>query len=206
VTERLSERAGAFPPGLDPTLGPVATAFGEIYQYLVEGDADPMEKKTLHDWDVRARLRSVKGVSEVNSWGGLTKQYHVIVHPRRLDRYGLSLHQVVQSVADNNASFSGGFLEHRSERFTVRGAALATGVETCRPIVLAAVEACHPPRDVADVGVGPAARSGASPATGRARPWAGMVIISTGENGKDVATRVKARIAEVQKTLPRACR
>jgi len=140
VNERLSDARSRIPAGLEPTLGPVATAFGEIYQYLVEGDADPMEKKTLHDWDVRARLRSVKGVSEVNSWGGLTKQYHVIVKPRRLDRYGLSLHQVVQSVADNNASFSGGFVEHRSERFTVRGSGLATGVEDLRRIVLASVE------------------------------------------------------------------
>ena len=99
-----------------------------------------MEKKTLHDWDVRARLRSVRGVSEVNSWGGLTKQYHVVVRPRQLERYGLSLHQVVEAVTANNASFSGGFVEHRSERFTVRGSGLATGVEDLRRIVLASVE------------------------------------------------------------------
>ena len=116
VTERLAEARGRIPDGLLPSLGPVATAFGEIYQYLVEGDAPPMEKKTLHDWDVRARLRSVRGVSEVNSWGGLTKQYHVIVRPRRLERYDLSLHQVVEAVAANNASFSGGFVEHDYRR------------------------------------------------------------------------------------------
>ena len=203
VTERLSEARGRIPAGLEPTLGPVATAFGEIYQYLVEGDADPMEKKTLHDWDVRARLRSVKGVSEVNSWGGLTKQYHVVVHPRRLDRYGLSLHQVVQSVADNNASFSGGFVEHRSERFTVRGSGLATGVLDLRRVVLASVEGVPILLgDVADVGVGPLPRSGAVTRDGKGETVAGMVIMLKGENGKDVATRVKVRIAEIQKTLP----
>ncbi|HSD66627.1 MAG TPA: efflux RND transporter permease subunit, partial [Vicinamibacteria bacterium] len=203
VTERLSEARGRIPAGLDPTLGPVATAFGEIYQYLVEGDADPMEKKTLHDWDVRARLRSVKGVSEVNSWGGLTKQYHVIVHPRRLERYALSLRQVVQSVSDNNASFSDGFVEHRSERFTVRGSGLATGVEDLRRIVLASVEGVPILLgDVADVGVGPLPRSGAVTRDGKGETVAGMVIMLKGENGKDVATRVKARIAEIQKTLP----
>ena len=207
VTERLADARSRIPAGLEPTLGPVATAFGEIYQYLVEGDADPMEKKTLHDWDVRARLRSVKGVSEVNSWGGLTKQYHVIVYPRRLDRYSLSLHQVVQSVTDNNASFSGGFVEHRSERFTVRGSGLATGVEDLRRIVLASVEGVPIlVGDVADVGVGPLPRSGAVTRDGTGETVAGMVIMLQGENGKDVATRVKARIAEVQKTLPAGMR
>jgi cobalt-zinc-cadmium resistance protein CzcA len=203
VTERLSEARGRIPDGLEPSLGPVATAFGEIYQYLVEGDASAMDKKTLHDWDVRARLRSVVGVSEVNSWGGLTQQYHVIVHPRRLERYGLSLHQVVQSVTDNNASFSGGFVEHRSERFSVRGSGLATGTEDLRRIVLASVEGVPILLgDVADVAVGPLPRSGAVSRDGKGETVAGMVIMVKGENGKDVATRVKHRIAEIQKTLP----
>ncbi len=207
VTERLSEARGRIPDGLEPTLGPVATAFGEIYQYLVEGDAPPMEKKTLHDWDVRARLRSVRGVSEVNSWGGLTKQYHVIVRPRRLERYDLSLHQVVEAVAANNASFSGGFVEHRSERFTVRGSGLATGVLDLRRIVLASVEGVPILLgDVADVEVGPLPRSGAVTRDGKGETVAGMVIMLKGENGKDVATRVKARIEEIQKTLPAGMR
>jgi len=207
VTERLSEARGRIPAGLDPTLGPVATAFGEIYQYLIEGEADPMEKKTLHDWDVRARLRSVKGVSEINSWGGLTKQYHVIVFPMRLERYGLSLRQVVQSVSDNNASFSGGFVEHRSERFTVRGSGLATGVEDLRRIVLASVEGVPILLgDVAEVGEGPLPRSGAVTRDGEGETVAGMVIMLKGENGKDVATRVKARIEEIQTTLPAGMR
>ncbi|MCL4821023.1 MAG: CusA/CzcA family heavy metal efflux RND transporter [Vicinamibacteria bacterium] len=207
VAERLAEARGRIPEGLEPALGPVATAFGEIYQYLVEGDAPPMEKKTLHDWDLRARLRSVRGVSEVNSWGGLTKQYHVIVRPRRLERYDLSLHQVVEAVAANNASFSGGFVEHRSERFTVRGSGLASGVEDLRRIVLASVEGVPILLgDVADVEVGPLPRSGAVTRDGRGETVAGMVIMLKGENGKDVATRVKSRIEEIQKTLPAGMR
>src|SRR5512139_2533913 len=203
VTERLADAGGRIPAGLEPTLGPVATAFGEIYQYLIEGDASPMDKKTFHDWDVRARLRSVRGVSEINSWGGLTRQYHVIVYPRRLERYGLTLHQVVQSVTDNNASFSGGFVEHRSERFTVRGSGLATGVEDLRRVVLASVEGVPILLgDVADVGVGPLPRSGAVTRDGKGETLAGMVIMLKGENGKDVATRVKARVSEIARTLP----
>jgi cobalt-zinc-cadmium resistance protein CzcA len=203
VSERLAEARGRIPAGLEPTLGPVATAFGEIYQYLIEGDADAMDKKTLHDWEVRPRLRSVKGVSEINSWGGLTKQYHVIVRPRRLERYGLSLRQIVQAVADNNASFGGGFVEHRSERFTVRGSGLARGVEDLRRVVLASVEGVPILLgDVADVGEGPMPRSGAVTRDGRGETVAGMVIMLKGENARDVAARVKDRIETIQTTLP----
>jgi cobalt-zinc-cadmium resistance protein CzcA len=203
VSERLAEARGRIPAGLEPTLGPVATAFGEIYQYLIEGDADAMDKKTFHDWEIRPRLRSVRGVSEINSWGGLTKQYHVIVRPRRLERYGLSLHQVVEAVADNNASFGGGFVEHRSERFTVRGAGLARGVEDLRRVVLASVEGVPILLgDVADIGEGPMPRSGAVTRDGKGETVAGMVIMLKGENGKDVAARVKERIASIQTTLP----
>ena len=83
-----------------PVFASCLWSFKEIYQYLIEGDADAMDKKTLHDWEIRTRLRSVKGVSEVNSWGGLTKQYHVIVRPRRLERYGLSLHVAADAVME----------------------------------------------------------------------------------------------------------
>jgi cobalt-zinc-cadmium resistance protein CzcA len=76
VTERLADVRGRIPQGLEPVLGPVATAFGEVYQYVVTGDGiDPMVAKTTHDWDIRTRLRSVSGVGEVTSWGGLTKQF-----------------------------------------------------------------------------------------------------------------------------------
>jgi cobalt-zinc-cadmium resistance protein CzcA len=110
VTERVLEVRGRLPQGVSPTLGPVATAFGEIYQYLVEGDADLMERKTVHDWDLRTQLRAVRGVSEINSWGGVTRQYHVVVDPIRLERFDVSLRQVIEAIAANNTSFSGGFI------------------------------------------------------------------------------------------------
>ena len=204
VGERLTEARGRMPAGLEPTLGPVATAFGEIYQYLIEGDtAGPMEKKTLHDWEIRNRLRSVRGVSEINSWGGLTQQYHVVVDPRRLEKYGLSLHQVLAAIADNNASFSGGFIEHRSERLTVRGVGLARDVADVEQIVITAVDGAPVyVRDVADVGIGAMPRQGAVTRDGKGESIAGMVIMLKGENGRDVASRVKTRIDEIQKSLP----
>jgi heavy metal efflux system protein len=204
VGERLLEARGRIPDGLEPTLGPVATAFGEIYQYLLEGDStDAMGKKTLHDWEIRTRLRSVPGVSEINSWGGLTQQFQVLADPRQLDRFGLTLHQVLQAIADNNASFGGGFIEHRSERYTVRGVGLAHSAEDIGQIVVTAVEGTPIyVRDVAEVTVGAMARQGAVTRDGKGESVAGMVIMLKGENGKSVAERVKLRLDDIQPSLP----
>ncbi|MGE3275012.1 MAG: efflux RND transporter permease subunit [Vicinamibacterales bacterium] len=204
VTERLADVRGRIPEGLDPVLGPVATAFGEVYQYVIDGpDADPMTTKTLHDWDIRTRLRSVPGVSEVNSWGGLTKQFQVVVQPRALEKYGLDLQDVFQAIADNNHSFSGGFIEHRGERYTVRGVGLVTGLADLDTVVLTA-RAGTPVllRDVATVEVAPMQRNGAVTRNGEGEVVGGMVIMLKGENAHDLSARVKARVAEIEPTLP----
>jgi len=208
VGERLAEARGRLPVGLSPTLGPVATAFGEIYQYLVEGDAaDPMATKTLHDWEIRTRLRAVKGVSEVNSWGGLVQQYHVVVDPRRLEKYGLSLRQLLDALETNNASFGGGFVEHRSARLTVRGLGLARSVEDLAATVITAVDGVPVTvGDVATVEIGPMPRYGAVTRDGRGEAVSGMVIMLKGENAHDVSRRVKTRVAEIEKTMPAGLR
>jgi cobalt-zinc-cadmium resistance protein CzcA len=204
VTERLADARERLPAGITLTLGPVATAFGEIYQYLVEGDGiDAMTAKTVHDWEIRSRLRSVKGVSEINSWGGLTKQFHVIVDPLKLEKYDLSLREVFQAIANNNASFGGGFIEHHSERYTVRGLGLATGEEDLQRIVLTSKNGIPLfVSDVAEVQVAPMPRHGAVTHDGKGESVSGMVILLKGENAKLVAERIKERVAEIVKTLP----
>ena len=204
VTERVNEARSRIPPGAEPTLGPVATAFGEIYQYLVEGDdASVMTRKTLHDWSVRNRLRAVPGVSEINTWGGLTEQFHVVVDPQRLERYGVGLPQVIEALADNNLSFSGGFLERRAERTAVRGIGLLTGHADIEAVVITAVRGVPVlVRDVAEVRTGPMPRQGAVTRDARGETVAGMVIMLKGENGRDVGERAKIRIEEIQRSLP----
>ena len=204
VTERVAEARGRIPPGAEPTLGPVATAFGEIYQYLVEGTDTPlMTRKTLHDWSVRNRLRAVPGVSEINTWGGLTEQYHVIVDPLRLERYGVTTQQVIDALAGNNLSFSGGFIERRSERTTVRGVGLLRGHADIEAVVITAVDGVPLlVRDVADVRTGAMPRQGAVTRDGRGETVAGMVIMLKGENGRDVGERAKRQITEIQRSLP----
>lgn len=204
VAERLAEVRGRLPSGADPRLGPVATAFGEIFQYLVEGEAlSPLERKTLHDWEIRLRLRSVPGVSEVNAWGGETQQYEVVVDPRRLEKYGLTLPEVMAAVGENNLSFGGGFLEHRSERFTVRGLGLATSLDDLRRIVLTAEEGTPVfVGDVAEVRIAGMPRQGAVTRDGRGETVSGMVILRKGENAAEVTARVKQRVADLEKRLP----
>lgn len=204
VTERLNDARARLPAGVEPTLGPVATAFGEIYHYLIEGDDnDLMARKTLHDWEVRQRLRSVKGVGEVNSWGGQTRQFQVVVDPRKLEKYGLALRQVLRALADNNTAFGGGFIEHRSERYTVRGLGLAAGVDDLKRIVLASKDGVPVfVGDVADVIVAPMPRNGAVTRDGKGETVSGMVILLKGENAKSVAERVKARVDEIERSFP----
>ena len=204
VTERIADVRGRIPQGLEPVLGPVATAFGEIYQYVVTGEGiDAMVAKTTHDWDIRTRMRSVSGVSEVNSWGGLSKQFQVVVDPPRLEKYGLALGDVLQAVGDNNQSFSGGFIEHRDERYTVRGVGLVGNVSDLERVVLKSHQGVPVlVRDVATVEVAPMLRDGAVTRNGRGEAVGGMVIMLKGENAHDLSQRVKARMAEVAATLP----
>ncbi len=163
-----------------------------------------MDAKTTHDWEVRTRLRSVSGVSEVNTWGGLSKQFQVVVDPARLEQYGLTLGDVLRAVADNNQSFSGGFIEHHAERYTVRGVGLLTdarghrarGARRPRRRAGAASATWPPSRSRRACATAP------SRATARARSVGGMVIMLKGENARELAGRVKTRMAEIAATLP----
>lgn len=213
VNERLNEAKTRIAPGIQPTLGPVATAFGEVYQYTLEDQrpkkegenpADSvMELKTLHDWLVKLQLRTVPGVSEVNSWGGLTKQYQILVDPALLLKYGLSLRQVFERVSENNANFGGGFIEHRAEQYTVRGVGLLKDAADIQNIVIDAHQGTPIYlRDVAQVRAGAMPRQGAVSRDADGERVAGMVIILKGENGKSVAERVKHKIEELKAALP----
>jgi len=206
VNERLQEVRGRLPQGLDPVLGPMATAFGEVYQYTVEGEGyTQMELKTIHDWQIRFALRTVPGVNEVNSWGGETKQYAVVVDPVKLQRYGLDLRTVFERIRDNNTNFGGGFIEHAMEQYTVRGLGRAEGARDLERIVLLA-RAGTPVlvRDVAEVRLMGMPRQGATLRDGKGETVSGMAIMLKGENGKRVIERVKAKLATLR--LPEGVR
>ncbi len=199
MNERLNEVRNRLPAAVKPTLGPVATAFGEVYQYTVEGPQSAMDLKALHDWQIRNQLRSLQGVNEINTWGGLTRQYQVEVNPSALLRYGLTLRDVFERLRENNENFGGGYIEHGSEQYNVRGLGRAAGIEDLQKIVVLS-RAGTPVllREVANVKLGPMPRQGAVTRDGRGEAVSGMVIMLKGENGKNVIERVKARLASLR--------
>ncbi|MBI5085137.1 MAG: efflux RND transporter permease subunit [Acidobacteria bacterium] len=200
VNERLQEVRTRLPEGLDPALGPMATAFGEVYQYTVEGKGySPMDLKTIHDWQIRYALRTVPGVNEVNSWGGETKQYTVEVDPVRLQRYGVSLRDVFDRVKENNSNFGGGFIEHAMEQYTVRGLGRTqSAADLGKIVVLARAGTPVLLRDLAEIKLKSMQRQGATLRDGKGETVSGMAIMLKGENGKRVIERVKAKFASLR--------
>ncbi len=207
VSERLQSVRASLPEGVDVQLGPISTGLGEIYQYrLVSKDPkyDITELRTIQDYIVRPILRTVPGVTEVNSFGGLVKQYQVIVNPDRLASFGLTLAQVFEALEKNNANASGNFIEHKSEQYIVRGLGLVKGVRDIENIIVTAHD--HTPiyiRDLAEVKIGAELRQGAFSANGEGEGVAGIVLMLKGASGRDVVNAVKAKLPSIQKALPK---
>jgi heavy metal efflux system protein len=194
VNERLQQVANQLPKGIQPQLGLPATAFGELYQYTLSGPLTTMELKDVQEWQIKRQLRTVPGVSEINNWGGEVKQYQIVVDPALLSQYGLTLHDVAQRVAENNANFGGGYIEHNDEQYTLRGEGRASGIEDIGSIVLLSSHGVPVLlSDVAKVGIGTAPKLGAVLRNGET--ISGMVIMLKGENGKRVIDLVKEKIS-----------
>lgn len=206
VAERLARAAERIPAEYGhPIMGPLTTGLGEVYQFTVKGPGySPMALRTLLEWDIGMKLRAVPGVVEVNIWGGEPQQFQVVVDPSKLLAFKLSLAQIFDALRRNNAVAGGGYIEHRREQLLIRGEALATRVTDLARIVVA-----HGPggvpiyiADVAEVKEGSALRIGAATAMGEGETVIGMVQMLAGENAQQVVTSVKARIREIQATLP----
>jgi len=194
VSERLQQISTLLPQGVQPSLGLPATAFGELYQYTLSGPMSAMELKDLHEWVIKGQLRTIPGVSEINAWGGQTKQFQIVVDPALLDQYGLTVHDVAGRVEENNTNFGGGYIEHASEQYTLIGSGRASGTGDLGNIVLTAKNGTPVlVRDVAEVRIGSAPPEGATLRNGET--VSGMVIMLKGENGKQLIERVKERIA-----------
>ncbi len=207
VSERLQGARESLPEGVDVELGPITTGLGEIFQYTLfseHGAHDATELRTIQDYIVRPLLRSVPGVTDVNSFGGLVKQYQVIVNPDRLLSFGVTLQQVFESLGKNNANASGNFIEHKSEQYVVRGIGLVRSERDISNIIVAMTPE-HTPiyvKDVADVAIGAELRQGAVTANGEGEAVAGIVLMLKGASGRDVVNAVKAKLPSIQKALP----
>ncbi|HEU4565748.1 MAG TPA: CusA/CzcA family heavy metal efflux RND transporter, partial [Gemmatimonadaceae bacterium] len=204
VQQRLNDAKGALPAGIEPTLGPVSTPMGELYQYTVTSDSMSLTQlKTLHDYVIRPRLRTVPGVSEVNSWGGYIEQVHVEVDPVRLAARRLTIADVHRALADNNMSFGGSYLERGGERYTLRGLGRFDSARDVANVVITAHDG-SPVRvaDVATVSLGALPRQGAVTKDGEGEVVSGMVLKLKGADSRRVIKAVRARMAEVEGSLP----
>ena len=204
VFERLQGAAEQLPAGVEPELGPISTGLGEIFQYTLESATlSPMELRGIQDFLVAPQLRPIPGVTEVNSFGGFVKQYHVLVKPDALVKYDLGLRDVVEALERNNANAAAGFIVRGWEQTYIRGLGQIKGVDDIREVVLKVDEGTpvHV-HDVAEIVVGPQARQGAVSRDGKGEAVAGMVIMLRGANSKDVVTAVKETVPRIQKSLP----
>jgi cobalt-zinc-cadmium resistance protein CzcA len=197
VNERLQQVATSLPAGIQPVLSPPSTAFGELYQYtLAGGGLSSIELKDVQEWVIKPQLRTVPGVSDVNTWGGETKQYQIKVDPDLLLQYGLTLKDVAMRVAENNANFGGGYIEHAYEQYTLRGIGRASTTDDLGKIVVLSNQGAPVLlRDIARIEIGPAPRQGAVLRNGET--ISGMVIMLKGENGKRVIELVKEKLADL---------
>ncbi|KUE90720.1 cytochrome C peroxidase [Cupriavidus necator] len=207
VMERLIEVGGRMPEGVSPVLGPVSTGLGEVYQYTLDRADDGnreltqeelAERRIAQDWVVRPLLRSIPGVAEINSQGGYVRQYQALVNPERMRHYQISTQQVYEALARNNANSGGGVLPHYAEQYLIRGVGLARGVDDLGSIVLKEINGTPVYlRDVANVTIGHEVRQGALVKNGQTEAVGGIVMMMRGGNAKEVVSRVKARVAEI---------
>ena len=231
VFERLAQAKGKLPAGIEPEMGPLSTGLGEIYQYALESgftcaqhpavwsrlpgacaecgvalaasEYDLTGLRTLQNWLITPQLRRLPGVNEVNSFGGMVKQFHVEPRPALLLKYGISLNEVLEALERNNANASGGFIVQGWEQMNVVSKGLIRDIRDIERIVLKAQDGAPVYlSDVADVRVGHQARNGVVTKDGRGEAVIGMAIMLKGANSKDVVDRVRATIPEIQKTLP----
>jgi cobalt-zinc-cadmium resistance protein CzcA len=188
-----------------PELAPVNTGLGEIFQFVVRGDQhSPMQLRTLLDWEIVPRLRSIPGVAEVNTMGGELKQFQVIVDRVRLEARGLHLSDVSDALKAANLNVGGGYVERRQEAFTVRGQGLLSDVKDIGQVVVRADETGAPilVEHVADVQIGPALRYGVVTQEGKKEAVNGVVMMLLGANSKRVVADVAERVKEIQSELP----
>ncbi|MHB8837997.1 MAG: efflux RND transporter permease subunit, partial [Gemmatimonadaceae bacterium] len=187
---------------------PITTGLGQVYQYVINGQGlSPTELRTLQDWVVKYNLRTVPGVTEVLSFGGDVKQYQVQVDPRALLQYGVTLSQVRVAIRANNRNVGGGYIEHGPEEYLIRGLGLAESLDDIANIIVS--ERSGTPvyvRNIATVAFGPEVRRGAVTMNGRGEVVSGIVLKRIYENTSKVIEAVKARVAELNGTLPKGVR
>ena len=206
IMERLPAAREAIAAGLGiPEMGPISTGLGEVYQFEVKGDGySLMELRSILEWDIAFKLKSVPGVVEVNTYGGELKTYEIQLDADKLTAYKLAIGQVFEALQRNNANAGGAYIEHNQEQYLIRGEGLVQQLRDIENIVVAARNNATPIyiRHIAQVAFAPMVRQGAVTRDGKGEVVTGVVMMLIGENGRVVVDRVKKRIEEIKTSLP----
>lgn len=210
MTEKLKEAEEKIPKGIGtPELAPVSTGLGEIYQYVLhpkkgaEDKYTAMDLRTMQDWIVARQLYGTKGVAEVNSFGGLLKQYEVAVNPNRLKGSNVTMPEIFTALAKNNQNTGGAYIDKKPNAYFIRGIGLVSSIEDIGSIVIKTVSGIPVLiRDVAEVRLGNAVRYGSVTYNGEKEVVGGIVMMLKGANSAEVVNRVKTKMETIKKSLP----
>lgn len=206
IMERMPKAKNMIPEGFgNPEMGPISTGLGEIYQFEVKGEGySLMELRSILDWDIAFKLKSVPGVVEVNTFGGKLKTYQVQLDSEKMTSYGLSIDQIFKALEENNANSGGAYIEHNQEQYLIRGEGLVQSISDIGNIVVAPGNEGAPIyiKDIADVKFAPMVRQGAVTRDGKGEAVTGVVLMLIGENSRVVVDRVKEKMEEIKKSLP----
>ena len=207
VSQRLGEVSGSLGEGAEISMGPVATAMGEIYQYTIETGRETEtpeqlgELRTLQDWVVTPVLKGVEGVSEVNAFGGYIKEYQVVALPDMMTQYGVGLRELYDAIGKNNSNVGGGIMETGGEQFFIRGLGLIKNPAELGEIVVATRGGVPVlVRDLARVEIGHSVRQGASFMDGKKEVVGGTVMMLKGANSQMVVKSVQEKVAEMNRS------
>jgi heavy metal efflux system protein len=211
IGEKLVEARTDIPEEIGvPEMAPVSTGLGEIYQYVLharpgyEEKYDAMELRSIQDWIVRRQLLGTPGVAEVNSFGGLLKQYEIALNPDKLRSHNLSIGDILEALARNNQNTGGAYIDKKPYAYFIRSEGLIASQEDIGKIVVTTTSANLPVliRDVAEVRLGAANRYGALTWDAEGERVGAIVMMLKGENSNTVVKRVRAKMEQIRKTLP----
>ncbi|MDQ3137813.1 MAG: CusA/CzcA family heavy metal efflux RND transporter, partial [Gemmatimonadota bacterium] len=205
VLERLNAVQTRLPAGAKTELGPDATGVGWVYQYALEGPGYTLAQlRTIQDFQVRYALQGLPGVAEVASIGGFVKQYQVLLDPTRLQAFGVTAEQIVEAVRGANQDVGARTLEVAGSDYAIRGLGYFRGVQDISDVAVGSGSGGRPVRvgDVAQVTLGPDLRIGIAERNGQGEAVGGVVVMRIGANALEVTNRVKAKLAELQPSLP----
>jgi len=210
VSERLVDATKQIPTGMGtPTLAPVTTGLGEIYQYIIhtkkgyENKYTPMDLRTIQDWIVRRQLLGVEGIADVSSFGGYLKQYEIGLTPEKLRSMNISISDVFTALQKNNQNTGGAYIDKKPNAYFIRSEGLIGSMEDIENIVVKNVN--NVPvliKNVGNVQLGAATRYGAMTRNNEGEVVGAVVMMLKGANSSKAIENVKARIQQIEKTLP----